>query len=224
MSAAIALERVRDCWSRAASFPADKENVYPQHAEAQEFEKNRGARVLEYGCGGGSDALSYLRRSCDVTFVDIVPGNVSAAKERIAAAGYASTSRGLVIDESDRIPLPSGLFDVASAHGVLHHIPDPLPVLRELRRLLKPRGKLYVMLYTEQLFEVHRAEVDRLVAEKGISQAEAFGWRTDDTGTPYAVHYTEQSGTLLLEAAGFRVHDSVLFNADQFRTFRAEAT
>src|SRR2546429_6246154 len=77
------IEQTRKAWARAANFPANKETVYPEHAEVQEFDLNAGKTVLEYGCGGGADALSYLRRQCRVWYVDVVPENVQRATERI---------------------------------------------------------------------------------------------------------------------------------------------
>lgn len=222
--ATIPLDRVRHAWTRASDFSADKESVYPEHAKAQEFDLVRGKRVLEYGCGGGSDAMSYLRRGCEVTYVDIVPSNVEAAGARIAAAGLTEHAQGLVIEESDRIPVDSGTFDVVSAHGVLHHIEHPLLVLKEFFRVLKPRGVLYVMLYTESLWERGRPTIDALTRSGKMGELEAFGCFTDGDGTPYARHYTEADGKALLAEAGFKVRDEVVeYNKGDFRTFVAVA-
>lgn len=220
----IPIERTRAAWSRAAEFPPNKEDVYPEHAQAQEFDLHRGKRVLEYGCGGGADAMSYLRRQCEVTYVDVVPDNVVAASARIKAAGLHQKAHWIKLDESDRIPIPSGLFDVANADGVIHHIAKPIPVLQEIRRLLKPGGLFYCMLYTEILYARHVDTVARLVSEKGLSNEEAFCWCTDGPGTPHAVYYTEETGTRLLESAGFKVERAFVYQSDEFRTFRARAT
>src|SRR4030067_2872760 len=77
----------REFWKKAASYPESKEDYYPEHAAVQEFNQYTGKRVLEYGCGGGSDALSYLRRGNTVAYLDIVPSNVIVTSPRIEAAG-----------------------------------------------------------------------------------------------------------------------------------------
>ncbi len=221
------LERIRAAWCRAANFPADKENVYADHAAVQEFSLHAGKRVLEYGCGGGSDALSYLRRGCTVWYVDIVPSNVEATRRRIQEAsvapnGYIERAFAVTIQASDEIPVASEDFDIVNAHGVLHHIEDPRPVLETFHRILRPGGLLYVMLYTEHLWDYHYNDAMRLVEmEKCESIFEAFGWCTDDTGTPYAKPYTEATGRELIEGVGFRVLSAKTYNQDWFRTFKA---
>jgi len=217
----VSVERVRAAWTRAAQFPANKEAVYPEHAFAQEFDLQREVRVLEYGCGGGSDAMSYLRRGCTVWYVDIVPENVEAARRRIVHAELNAKAYPYVVESSDEIRIMGAYFDVVNSHGVLHHIEDPLPVLREFRRLLKPDGKLYVMLYTEHLWNHHLPSIRDLVKMRQLSEAEAFGWCTDGQGVPYARAYTQQEGDELLESAGFKPDRRVLYNMDHFRTFRA---
>ena len=75
----------RNFWTCAADYSADKCAVYPEHAGVQEFSLAAGLDVLEYGCGGGADAMSYLRAGAKtVTLADIVSSNLDASKKRIA--------------------------------------------------------------------------------------------------------------------------------------------
>ena len=217
----IPLERVRACWVRASSFPGDKEAVYPEHAAAHGFDAYEPTDVLEYGCGGGSDTLSLLRRKHRVWYADITPANVTATQERVIAAGHSKSATGLVLQESADIPVIDGRFGLVTCHGVLHHIPEPMPVLREFFRVLRPGGHLYVMLYTEQLWARLLGQTMALVG-RGLTREEAFGWGTDGEGCPYAVHYTHASGRKLLTDAGFQVEpEAALYNREDFRTFHA---
>jgi len=214
----ISLDRTREAWKRASDFPGDKEAVYPEHKVAQEFEEHRGKRVLEYGCGGGSDARSYLARGCSVLAVDVVPENVENTRLRSPGVDV------LLLLESDRIPEKSATFDVASAHGVIHHIEKPLPVLKEIFRLLKPHGLFYCMLYTEHLQERLAANTRMLMAKHDLSASEAFCWGTDGPGAPYARAYTEDEGKELFLSAGFQVtHEPYVYNHRDFRTWRVVA-
>lgn len=221
--AVIPTDRDRSFWNCAASFPPNKEEVYaPHHAEAHEFDLHAGKRILEYGCGGGSDAMSFIRRGCAVTYTDIVPGNVATARLRIQQAfDMESGSDGIVLVNSNEIPVPDASFDVVSSHGVVHHIKDPFPVVNEFYRILKPGGLVYIMLYSEQLRAEGDAHVQRFMQHFGITEAEAFGYFTDGVGTPHAIPYTEQEGWDLIEFAGFERRDCVMSNGDRFRTFRA---
>lgn len=219
--AVISIDRTRRAWSCAAAFSADKETCYPDHAAAQEFDHHHDKRVLEYGCGGGSDAMSFMRRGNDVTYADVVPFNVGAASKRIAAAGLTHRATPLVLEASSPIPLPDASFDLISSHGVLHHIVDPTPVVAEFARLLRSGGFAYVMLYSEHLRARLDARVTQLVTWNGLSEAEAFCWLTDEPGCPYARPYSESEGCALLEGAGFVVERTVLYNKNDFRTLKA---
>ena len=231
------VEVVRRAWVRASQFPGDKEAAYPRglsgetgHTDAQEFEAQRGKRVLEYGCGGGSDTLSYLRRGCDVTYVDITPENVDTTRAYAAREGYAARSKGIVLEESDRIPMPSGIFEVANAHGVLHHIPRADLVLWELRRLLKPGGLLFAMLYTEHLEARYAEQIAKTMEAAGVSREEAMCWCFDGHGSPWARTYTGEQGETLLNEHGFKLLEvreynvSTINDKPDFRTFKAMAT
>jgi SAM-dependent methyltransferase len=214
--------RTREVWKRAASFPTSKEDYYPEHAKVQEFDAHVGKRVLEYGCGGGSDTVSFVRRGNSVTYADVVPMNVEATFRRLTALKYDGVTEGRTLLVGAPLPFADASFDVISAHGVLHHIPDPLPMLREMRRVLKPGGLLYVMLYTEGYFKELQPRIAQLQRDKHLSFEEAAGWCTDAEGVPWSMFYTENQGRVLLESAGFRVLQAPLWNKGCFRTFKAE--
>lgn len=215
----MSIDRDKAYWSIASGFSPDKEGVYPDHAGVQEFELARDKDVLEYGCGGGSDAMSFLRRGARVTYVDIVPKNVEVATARIASR-LLKGGTPILLEASNRIPVPDASFDIVSSHGVLHHIVDVKPVVAELFRILRPGGFIYAMLYTEQLRLEAEAKVHEWCATKGISPEEAFGWYTDGVGTPYAIRYTVDEGWALLEGAGFERVSFAMSNGDRFRTFK----
>lgn len=221
MASDSTLERTRDFWQVASTFPANKEEIYPEHAMAQEFSRHRGQRVLEYGCGGGSDALSYLRRGNYVYLTDVVQRNLEVARERIASAHLQTSAQFFFLEKNDQIPLPANFVDVASSHGVIHHIADPTPVVAALAAIIRPKGALYMMLYTEHLWARFQDTINDLTSKHGITPEEAFGWCTDGEGCPYARAYTEEQGIEMLRAAGMTVTSTMLYANDDFRTFRA---
>lgn len=222
-----AFEAAREFWVCARHYPANKEDpaVYGvAHTETQEFDRHAGKTVLEYGCGGGADALSYLRRGCDVTFCDIVPANVMTTATRVAAQGAADPPDGrrataTLLTTSAPLPFPDEAFDVVNAHGVLHHILDPISVVDEFFRVLRPGGWCYVMLYTESLAARCEPVVAGLMTT-GLSREQAFGAVTDGSGCPHARPYTDEEGRRLLERSGFAVDRVMVYNDGDFRTFR----
>lgn len=218
------LEKDREFWKCASGFPPNKELVYPGHAQAQRLGHVAGKDVLEYGCGGGADAMSFLRWGArTVTLCDIVPHNVQTARDRIAAEfGEQGLTRCAFRCMADSIDLPSGDFDVVASHGVLHHLPaDAMEqVLVRFRSLLRPNGVLVVMLYTESHYQRFAAKVAVRRQQTGEAEDEAFGAFTDAPGC-IARWYTEVNGRAVIAAAGFAVFATVETAEGCFRTYHA---
>ena len=210
-------DEYRRCWEIASQFPLDKEVAYPEMAEIHEFDLVRGKQVLEYGCGNGSDTLSFLKRGAKVWFADIVPLNVETTSRRVREAGFEV--HPLLLEESDDIRVEDGSFDIIYANGVLHHIENVTPVVAELARVIRLEGTLFAMLYTEFLWKRCLLQIEaRIVAGVSKTPEQAFCTITD-YGAPYARAYTEEEGKQLFE--GFVVRATALWNGSDFRTFKA---
>jgi ubiquinone/menaquinone biosynthesis C-methylase UbiE len=167
--------------------------------------------------------MSLARRGAIVSVVDIVASNVQTTLARIDSAGLGGqVDRHAELTGSASIPFASGSFDRVHTTGVLHHIVEPLPVLLEFHRLLKPRGKLTVMVYTEFLeARLETLIVGMMGATPGLTRSEAFGSFTDGHGAPHTRSYTVEQGEILLEEAGFKLLSTSEYNDRDFRTFRA---
>lgn len=103
-----------------------------------------GERVLEVGCGTGV-FLPLLARAVGpagrVVGLDHAPTFVAEARAQIAAQGLGGY---VVVEEGDasRLPFPDASFDAAHCERVLMHLDDPTIVLREMRRVVRPGGRV----------------------------------------------------------------------------------
>ncbi|MFC1705692.1 class I SAM-dependent methyltransferase [Planctomycetota bacterium] len=103
-----------------------------------------GGRLLEIGCGMGTDLLQLGRMGLDVTGVDLTESGIELAKRRFGLYGLKADLR---VADAEDLPFPDGAFDAVYSFGVLHHTPDTKRSIREVHRVLKPQGRAFVMLY-----------------------------------------------------------------------------
>jgi len=108
-----------------------------------------GDRVLDLGCGGGRHAFALLRKGADVIALDYSMTEVESVNAMFAAmreAGEVPADARAVAVRGDayRLPFPDNAFDVIVAAEVLEHLHDDARVFAELRRVLRPGGRIAV--------------------------------------------------------------------------------
>jgi len=97
--------------------------------------------VADLGCGTGRTAAALAPFVAQVIAVDASAEMLGAARERLATCGNVDIRQGAL----EAIPVATGSLDLALLVLVLHHVADPLAVLREARRGLAPGGRLLVI-------------------------------------------------------------------------------
>jgi SAM-dependent methyltransferase len=112
--------------------------------EAAKFQSARGLRVLEIGCGIGTDGAQFARAGADYTGVDLTDAAIELAKKRFEFFGLEGNFR---VADAEHLDFADESFDLVYSHGVLHHTPDIAAAVREIHRVLKPGGRAMVMLY-----------------------------------------------------------------------------
>jgi len=126
--------------------------VHWQLQAAVDFEKTCGLRVLEIGCGCGSEAELFACAGAHYTAIDLTEAAVTITRRRFQLLGLEGH---FVQGDAENLPFPDGSFDLVYSHGVLHHTPDTPRAIREVHRVLSRGGRAVVMLYYRDSFNYH---------------------------------------------------------------------
>ena len=129
--------------------------VEPHIKKFAEFEKWKGKKVLEIGCGIGTDTINFARTGAEVTAVDISEKSLYLARQRAKVYGledkikfYCSNAEEL----SKVVPVEP--YDLIYSFGVIHHTPRPERVIDEIRRYVKPGTVIKIMVYYRYSWKV----------------------------------------------------------------------
>ncbi len=100
--------------------------------------------MLEVGVGMGADYLEWLKAGAQATGVDLSGASLEQAKRRCKAAGYKPDLR---LSDAEHLPFSDDSFDLVYSYDVMHHSPDTAQCVQEAWRVLKPGGRLRIMIY-----------------------------------------------------------------------------
>lgn len=116
----------------------------PWMPDVMGFNKHPGEKLLEVGCGMGTDLLQFARGGAICTGVDLTPRSIEISRHRFKLYDVPGT---FLIADGEKLPFPENTFDVVYSNGVLHHTPDTAGAVQEIHRVLRPGGIAKVMLY-----------------------------------------------------------------------------
>ena len=187
---------------------ARKYFVEPHIPRFAEFERWNGKKVLEIGCGIGTDTINFARAGAQVTAVDLTEQSLELARQRAKVFGLEHRIQFIQADaEKLSETVPVGPYDLVYSFGVIHHTPDPNRVLDEIRKYVTPESTVKIMVYNRWSWKVFWIllvygkgqfwKLDRLVAEYSEAQ----------TGCPVTYSWSRAEGRRWFENHGFRVTD-----------------
>lgn len=121
-----------------------------------------GGHLVDFGCGNGAQTALFVPHFDQVTGVDVEPVFLEAFRRRIDAEGWSGRVTAAAL-AGGRIPLADGAADVVTSFTVLEHVPDEQAALAEMRRVLRPGGRLIVTVPNRWwVFETHGADLPLL--------------------------------------------------------------
>ncbi len=112
--------------------------------ELVDFNGFRGQRLLEIGCGIGTDLARFARGGAEVTGLDLSQTAIDLAGKNFAHLGLTGDLR---VADGERLPFPDASFDVVYGHGVLQYAAAPERIIAEAHRVLRPGGQGIFMVY-----------------------------------------------------------------------------
>ncbi len=188
---------------------ARKYFVEPHIPGFAEFERWQGKRVLEIGCGIGTDTMNFARHGARVTAVDLSEKSLELARQRAEVYGLQDRVR-FYLGSAEELStfVPSEPYDLIYSFGVIHHTPHPERVLEQAWQYARPGTTLKVMVYHRRSWKVFWIlltygklqfwRLPRLVARYSEAQ----------TGCPVTYTYTPREARELVERSGFRVKET----------------
>ncbi len=120
----------------------NRENVIQVQSRLKEYsQKTGGKRLMDLGCGTGfilEIAKPYFK---ELYGVDITPSMLKIAEDKFK--NVKGKTMKVILANSDEVPFGDKHFDVVTANGFLHHLPDLYPTFKEAYRILKNGGVFY---------------------------------------------------------------------------------
>jgi ubiquinone/menaquinone biosynthesis C-methylase UbiE len=114
-----------------------------------------GHRILDAGCGAGPLSAALRAKGAIVTGFDASPAMVELARQRLGDDADLH-----VADVSQPLPFADGAFDDVVASLVLHYLPDWTAPLAELRRVVKPGGRLILSVNQPLIYKLAEPNAD----------------------------------------------------------------
>ena len=170
---------------------ARKYFVEPHIKQFANFPKWKGKKVLEIGCGIGTDAINFARAGADYTGVELSTESLKLTKKRFEV--YGQKGRLLAGDAENLTSLFSEeKFDLIYSFGVLHHTPNLDKALKMVSDLSDFTTEVKVMVYAKNSWK-------NALISAGLDQPEAQ-W-----GCPIANTYSDSEITSAFEKSGLAV-------------------
>lgn len=180
--------------------------VEPHILRFAEFERWRGKRVLEIGCGIGTDTINFARNGALITAVELSRRSLEIARQRAKLYGLEEQVHFYNVNAEEMTNVvPVERCDLVYSFGVIHHTPKPERVIEQIRHYVGPGSTIKLMVYHRYSWKVlwivlrYGKGNFRRAAELVARYSEA------QEGCPVTFTFSKKEIRELLSRYGFRV-------------------
>lgn len=151
-----------------------KYKVEPHIPAFAEFPKWYNKRVLEIGCGIGTDAVNFARHGAEYTGIELSKNSLELAEKRfqiynLVGKFYCYDAETLLSENGKVYHRPiCQAFDLVYSFGVIHHTPNPQRLIDGIVKALRPGGELRMMVYAHDSWK-------GIMIREGLDQPESRG-------------------------------------------------
>lgn len=185
---------------------ARKYFVEPHIPRFAEFEKWRGKKVLEIGCGIGTDTINFAKHGAQVTAIELSECSLLIAKERAQVYGL-DKNISFYLGNAEKLTqiVPQEPYDLIYSFGVIHHTPNPEKIIEQMSYYVHPESIVKIMIYHKYSWKVLELlltygkfqiwKLPEIVARYSEAQK----------GSPVTYAFTISEAKKLLEHGGFKI-------------------
>lgn len=150
--------------------------VEPHIPGFAEFDKWNNKKVLEVGCGIGTDGVNFARAGAKYSAIELSEKSLELARKRF---DIFSLEGNFYHGDAENILsiVPVEEFDLVYSFGVIHHTPDPVKVINSVKKYLHKDSEFRLMMYAKNSWK-------NIMIDAGFDQPEA------QSGCPIAYTYT----------------------------------
>jgi len=122
--------------------------VEPHIPDFAQFNRWKNKKVLEIGCGIGTDATNFARSGADYTGFELSGQSLEITKKRFEVFNLSGKFyNGNAEELTDIVPTES--YDLVYSFGVIHHSPNPEKIIQNIKKYINKDSELRVMLYSK---------------------------------------------------------------------------
>ena len=166
-----------------------------------------GKRVLEIGCGIGSDAEEFAKNGADYVGIDLSDQSIALCKQRFEVLGLEGEFHNIDVTDVEALKT-LGEFDLVYSYGVIHHFPGIDKIIDNVKQVTKVGGEFRYMVYAKNSWKY-------AMIQKGLDQFEA------QAGCPYAQAFSKEEIHALMsngwEIERLRQDHCFMYNVEEYK-------